>query len=89
MQEIDKIMKMMCEEVGVNFEEMNFKKPGWYLEHSWTEKQENKFKRKLLTYLLDNKEARDGFMETPTDSKLLLDLAINSFVMTYGWKVKE
>ena len=89
MSEIKHIMEMMCEEIGVDSSTMDFKESEWYLKHTWTEEQENSFKNKLLRYLMNSKKAREGFLEHPEGyNRMILDIAVNSFVMQYGWKTE-
>ncbi len=86
---LKRIMKEMCKRVGADFNKMNFKKQDWFLEYSWTKENEEKFKKWLMNFLYKNRKAREEILEFPSKNKNKLKNAINMFLFSYGWKLKE
>jgi len=85
---LKKILETMCQEVGADFEKMNFKQQDWFWEYSWTEGQEESFKSWLIDYLKENKEARYSLMNIPSSDKKILERFVNQFLLNYGWKLQ-
>ena len=77
----------MCKRVKTRYEDINFKKPNWFHDFQWTQKQEDNFKEWLTNYLKTNKEAREELMQSPR-LKGYIKIA-NEFLFQYGWKTKQ
>jgi hypothetical protein len=75
--------------VGADFSKMDFKKQNWFHEFEWTEDSENDFKKWLISYLLENKEALAELMQWPRKDKKTLARVADEFVFQYGWKYKK
>ncbi len=73
----------MCEFVDVNYNDIDFQKDGWYLEHTWTRKDELEFKNWLMNYLEDSK-IRKTIMKYPL--KQNIEKFADFFILNYGWK---
>ena len=83
------ILKEMCKRVDADFEKVNFKSKTWYSKCSWTEAEQNDFKKWLVKYLKKNSEARREMMENPTTISKIIDKFANMFIFNYGWKTEE
>ena len=83
------ILKKQCNIVGVNFDDIDFSKSGWYQSHVWTEQQEQEFSDWLYNYFLENKEAREELLEHKAKDKKYIKRAISEFNLNYGWKTKH
>ena len=79
----------MCRRVGANFDKMDFKKENWFHMFEWTQKQENDFKKWLISYLFETKEARQELMSRPEKNKKHIEKVANYFICNYGWKIKN
>ena len=86
---LEKVMKKMCQMAGANFAKIDFKKPNWFCDYTWTEKQEQKFMDWLAKLMLDNKEVRQEFMCFPSNNKKDIAKFILQFCMNFGWKTRR
>ena len=82
------ILKKMCKSVNADFDAIDFKKEGWFLQHEWTQKQEDAFKKWMLEYLKKNRDARRE-LGIIFNNKIMMERGVNMFVMNYGWKTKS
>ena len=80
------ILEKMCDIADVDFDEMDFKKNDWYLDHSWSVEQEKKFAKWLTDYLFMSKEAREELLTSPRRSRPACRAAALMFVLNFGWK---
>lgn len=87
MNHLHKILKKMCEVAGVDYKSVDFKDDFWFTEHTWTQQQEDAFKRWLIDYLNNNSEARKEILAFP-NWKGQVEKAVNMFVFQYGWTTK-
>lgn len=85
---LKEILEEMFKSVGVKFSEDLVNYPGWYMKHTWTESQEEEFKKWLIDYLNKNKEARESLMQYPSKNKKGLIKFANEFIFFCGWSVK-
>lgn len=69
--------------VGENFSIDYCKQPDWYLKHSWTEEQQDKFKEWLVKYLYKNANKLDLIK-----NKEACRREASWFLLDYGWKFK-
>jgi len=69
MRHIEIILRKMCTIAGHKYEEIDFKKDGWYSEYTWTEEQEKEFEVWIKNYLYESTEARNQLMSFPHKNK--------------------
>lgn len=83
------VLKEMCKRVNVDYNKIDFKKPNWFLDYSWTEEEENDFSDWLVKQLSKDEELRQEVMDSFSwkDEKRLKKVA-DEFVFNYGWKLK-
>jgi len=84
----EKIITKMCSIVGANPKDIDFKKKGWYLDYSWTEKEQNNFIKWLSDYLYNNSGARKEIMALPLKNRVNTKGVAMMFVLNYGFKLK-
>jgi len=84
-----KIMTKMCEVVGANVEEIDFKSALWFTRYNWSEKDQENFTNWLSEYLMNSGEARRELMAIPKKSKRMTDGVARNFVFNYGWKLND
>ena len=73
----------------VKAKDVDFKKTGWFLDYSWTESQENEFKKWMTEYLKRNKEARYEIMAYPRKNDREIKNIVNEWCAVYGWVSKS
>ncbi len=83
------ILKEMCNRVGADYVKMDFRKPEWFRDYSWTQKEENKFKDWMVTYLYNNFQARKEFMTITRKNKKNCKEAVQMWLFNHGWINKE
>jgi len=82
---LEKVLTMMCESVGVNYEDVDFNKEEWYMQHDWTQEQQDQFKQDLYQAVTESpKFFKDLFASR--GPKRRLKAQIEFFIMSYGWK---
>jgi hypothetical protein len=84
---LQEIVNEMCRRINVDPFNIDFLKPDWYFEHTWTQEQAHDFIVWLTEYLYNNKEARKYI--TGINSKLSkkkLNSIASNFEAIYGWK---
>ena len=83
------VLKEMCKRVNADYNKMDFKKPNWFLDYSWTEEEEKEFSGWLIKQLNRDEELRQELMDNFSwkDEKRLKKVA-DEFVFNYGWKLK-
>ena len=82
---LEEILKEMCNRVGTK--KIDFSQQDWYLQYTWTEKEEEAFRKWLIGYLKKNPKAK---------KELISYHRINSpkkfadkFIFNYGWKYER
>ena len=82
------VLSEMCRIVGVKYEEFDFGKTDWFLDHTWTDKQQEEFSDWLTLYLKNTKGAKKELAMYPRvlGSKAQLKKFANQFIFAYGWK---
>lgn len=85
---LEVILRKMCYFVNAKYEDIDFKSPNWYLSHTWTEEEEERFGNWLITYLRDNKDARLEIMRYGHGSLRNIKKAVSEFIFIYGWKLE-
>ena len=84
------VLVKMCSYVDVCFDDIDFKKDGWYSEHTWTEEQEKDFCNWLENEISTNNEVRKGITTLPyRPSKKRIKQAVMWFNLMWGWKTKQ
>jgi hypothetical protein len=86
---LEKILQQMCKYVNVDRELIDTKQEDWFLQHSWTEKQQNNFKRWLINYLKTHKDAREVIMKFPSSKIADIKAVAVMFIFEFGWKLKN
>ena len=84
--EFKKIITVMCDCAGVDFNEIDFTDTEWNLHNDWTREKRNVFYKWLLNHLLNNKNAR--FEMGSGETKKSIKNFSKSFIWSYGWKIK-
>jgi len=83
------ILKKMCEMVGANYDEIDFKKQSWFTLYKWNANKESEFKEWFVNYLMENKDARFELMEFPTTRINIIKKLIDEFIFNYGWTTDD
>ena len=84
---LTKIMKKMFSMVKEKYTPEYPKQPDWFLNHTWSDKKQDAFKKWMVDYLYNNKEARNEIMEFPVKDKETIKQLVDFFVFSYGWKI--
>lgn len=77
-----KAIRELCKRVGADFNKIDFKKEGWFTMFSWTEKEQDDYKKWLVKEMQKQKEY--NFY-----NKRFLEDSAAWFVLDFGWKLKE
>ena len=86
--ELEVILKKMCEMVGANYDEIDFKEKDWYRKHQWTIAQENEFIDWFTDRLNKNKVTRNEFVEYSLNpGRKRLRKVSEGFAFNYGWRL--
>lgn len=88
MEHIKTVLQKMCELVGADYNQIDFKKQGWFLLHTWTNERESEFKTWLTDYFIQNKSAFKEFTQIYY-SKKNIKRVVEEFTNDYGWKYNE
>jgi hypothetical protein len=84
------VIKKMCTYVDVKFEDVDFKKENWYMEHSWTAEQEKKFCNWLVNEIKTNNDIRKELTTLSyRPTKKRVEEAVMWFNLMWGWKTEE
>ena len=89
MNHTNKIVSEMFRRVKAKRKDIDTTKPDWFMKHSWTEKEQDKFRDWMVEYLMENVEARREIMRFPSKNKERAKKVANMFVFNYGWKAKK
>ena len=54
-EQTKEILTEMCKRVGLKYEDVDFSKEGWYMAHTWTEQEQDDFRKWLGEYLKKHK----------------------------------
>jgi hypothetical protein len=85
---LNTVLKEMCHRVGADFNKIDFPSGGWFLEATWTQEEEEDFKKWLADYIYNNKEARKEITSYRTNTKKNARQFAEQFIFNYGWKEK-
>lgn len=85
-----KVMIKMCSyaKPKVSLKNIDTTKEEWYNEYTWTEKQQQSFRKWFVDYLYNDKDARNALLNRNVKSKKYLDMAVLAFIFDYGWRVR-
>jgi hypothetical protein len=86
--ELKIVLQKMCKYAGAVYDEMDFKKEGWFLDYEWTKEQEKKFRTWFVNHLLKNKHAREELVNCSKNKKMC-EKFVDMFIFNYGWKRRE
>lgn len=86
---LETITKKMFKIVKTDYpkNESYFKKQGWFLKHSVTEEQQDRFREWMIDYLEKNREARIDFGVYRKNGKQI-ESDVNMFILNYFWRVR-
>lgn len=87
--QLKKVMQKQCEFAGLKFEDVDFTQPEWFSKYTWTVEDEEDFRAWFLSELKSNKKMRDELFSKVVTNMKLLKKAVNMFILTYGFKLKE
>lgn len=81
-------LKEMCRRVEVDYDDVDFTKDDWYLDHSWTENEQNQF-IEWFAQNLRNMGPRRELCKYPTlvRTKPQRIKFARNFVFQFGWKI--
>lgn len=86
---LTEILTKMCESVGADIDKIDFKKPMWFTEYTWSKEAEGSFLNWLTDYFYDNKKARIELLKNHSRNKQFCRKAAEQFVFNYGWKYND
>ena len=84
-----KVMKKMCVMINVDMNKIKFHSPNWWTTHTWTEKQQEQFRKWFEDLLYNDSKAREELMDLNIKNKKLIGRAVAWFLLCYGWRIKE
>ena len=62
----------------------HFLEENWFLKHSVTSAQQDEFKKWMIDFVLENKEARTDLLNVSKNKKLI-EKSVDSFIFSYFW----
>lgn len=74
----------MCSRVNANYEEIDFQKPNWYMEHEWTMDEQLDYQK-----WLEHHPDKDVHKVLNYRGKTDRERKSSMFVAFYGWKTKQ
>jgi len=83
------ILTEMCNRVGANFTEINFKEENWFQKYEWAEQEDNNFIDWVADYMYSNSAARKELMSITSKNKKMCNRFSREFCMNYTWKIKR
>lgn len=89
-EEFKYLLSKMCSYVGASIDDIDLENDRWYEQYEWTEEQQENFYEWLVDEIKNNNEIRKNFFKLNYKPRKLLryKLAI-SFIMMWGWKLKQ
>ncbi len=85
---LETLLTEMCKRVNVDPDDIDFNEHRWFMKHTWTEEEQDEFKRWMNEYLTKNKKAVDEIAAFPNlvkHNKRELIKLINWFILDFGW----
>lgn len=83
-EELKIILDEMCSRVGAK--DIDFEENEWYLKYSWTEEEQEDFRKWLADFFYNNSKVRRVFHIIK--SKRECNKASGMFILNYGWRTK-
>lgn len=83
------ILNKMCESINIDINTIDFQKEDWYLDHSWSNKQQADFVIWLSDLLYKNMKVRNSIMRVPIKDKKLCLKAAEFFTAMFTWKTHK
>lgn len=80
---LEEILKEMCNRVGADKATLDTSKPDWYWEYSWTEVQQEDFRKWLAEFLIANKYFKKTMKYKGVNAAYYYS---GKFIADYGWK---
>jgi hypothetical protein len=80
------VLRELCKRVKADYKKINFSEPDWFMQKSWTEQEQEKFRLWFVKQLESKTEMR-RLMEIPL--KQNIEKFASFFCLMYGWKIKE
>lgn len=84
---LKEILDNMC--LVAQVEDVDFKKDAWFMDYEWTEEEQEQFRKWIVKYLMENKEARKELMTWPRKHKPTIERWSREFIFNYGFKTYE
>jgi hypothetical protein len=84
------VLSKMCTYIDIPFDDIDFEQRDWYLQHEWTEENQNDFVDWLTNQLQNNSKIRKDL--TTMNHKPNEEYARTSagwFILYCGWKTKK
>ena len=88
-EELEYILRVMCDYVDADYDNIDFKRPRWYTAHTWTSKNEKRFIDWLTLYLYHEPDARQILMRYPRKKMADCKQVAGLFVFSFGWTVVD
>jgi len=82
------VLKQLCDTIGVDYEEIDFKELDWNKQHCWNYTQSVEFEDWMFHYIFDNDKVRRQLTCCKRD-ELECRQAVNIFIAMYGWRLSD
>lgn len=86
-QPLDSLLEDLCNEVGASIGDVDFTIEDWYLQHSWTIKDEKAFAKKIINKIKKDKKFYSAIFDVSTEKRI--KDSVEMFLYTYGWNYKD
>jgi len=84
------LLTEMCKKINVDPETIDFKKEGWFTEHTWTKEQENEYRDWLNEQLYNNRAlVREISTLGYFANRKRIESLVDQFILMYGWRTKS
>jgi len=86
---LQRALMEMCKRVGADAESIDYGADDWYVQHEWSQQEQELFKDWLAAWLYDDAKARRALMEFPRKNKKYCRQVADWFVFQYGWRTSQ
>lgn len=83
------LLRKQCEFGNIVFEDINFESDTWFMEHTWTKEQEQKFFEWFTKALKNDKKLRRKVMKYPTSNMGTIKRTVNAYLSNYSFKYSD
>ena len=83
------VLDKQCQFIGIDIEDLDYSKPNWFLQHTWTLKQQNKFVGWLARRLYKDVELRSALSSRYLRSKEFCFGMAKEWAFQYGWRLSD